>query len=210
MSFLTDLIQSLFGPKPKPVRPTPVPTPVVPPKPTPVPVLPTPVPTPDDVPARLLEAHNAIRASRGRPPLALNAMLVVAATKHAGLMAARGMMAHQLPGEPSFDRRITATGYRWSRAAENVAAGQASVPAAMAAWQKSPGHMANIVGPCSEMGGGMAVGANGVPYWSVSFASPAGQFGAEADAAPMLVTTVLGVGGQTSSIQIGPQGEDTP
>lgn len=187
MTLLQDLLRSLFGPRP--VRPTPV----VPPTSAPTPVPPTPVPPPGDVMAGLLEAHNAVRAGAGRPPLAVNPGLVEAARWHAALMASRGMMGHQLAGEPAFDARISAEGYHWSRVAENVAAGQASVAAVMAAWQGSPGHMANIVGPCTEMGGAMAVGANGLRYWSVSFASPAGAFGVSD--APTVTSTVFGADG---------------
>jgi uncharacterized protein YkwD len=209
---IRNLIASLLRPHharptPGPI-PAPTPPPVPGPEPTPPPV-PGPAPIPDNVTAGLLEAHNAIRAAHGRPPLAANGMLAGAAASHAGLMAQRRSMSHQLPGEARFDQRIAAEGYRYSRAAENVAAGQRDVAAVMQAWQGSPGHMANIVGPCTEMGGAMATDGDGTPYWSVSFASPAGQFGMSA-ARPM-ITTVMGVGGKTSSIRSEPEGgEERP
>jgi uncharacterized protein YkwD len=176
------------------------------PTPPPAPVPPQPAPSPRDVAVSLLGAHNALRTARGRPPLAYSAPLVAAAEAHARWMASRGEMSHQGRGEPSPWERITSTGYRYSRAAENVAAGQRDVAAVMAAWRNSPGHLANILGPCTEMGAAMAVGANGTPYWSVSFASPLSA-GFAIDGRMMITTTISGPDRNISGIRHALEGE---
>lgn len=180
--------------------PVPAPTPPSAPVPTP------PVPSPGDVAAGLLGAHNALRAARGRPPLVADARLTAAAMAHARWMATRGEMSHQGRGEPSPWGRITGTGYRFSRAAENVAAGQRDVAGVMAAWENSPGHMANILGPCTEMGAAMAIGADGKPYWSVSLASPLSA-GFAIDGRMMTTTTISGPNPNISGMRHALEGE---
>lgn len=126
------------------------------------------------VPAALLAAHNRERESRGYPPLRPSPRLQAAAQAHADRMAARGRMAHQGIGDGSPFERIDRTGYRWSRAGENVAWNQADVPAVVGAWMKSPGHRWNILGSYAEFGGAVARGPKGDPYWCTVFATPAG------------------------------------
>ena len=64
---------------------------------------------------------------------------------HAQDMATRGYFDHTTPEGVTFDARITAAGYAWSRAAENIAAGQRDPAAVMAAWMDSAGHRRNIL-----------------------------------------------------------------
>jgi uncharacterized protein YkwD len=169
--FLRSLWKSLGrAPAPKPApRPTPAPAP---PRPAPVPPSP-PAPAPGEVHAELLAAHNARHAAAGLHPLAASAKLQAAAQAHADLMARRGEMSHQLPGEADLGARLTAAGYSFLRAGENVARGQRTVAEVMTSWLSSPGHRANILSAHYTQGGfAVAYGADGSPYWAVDFGSP--------------------------------------
>jgi uncharacterized protein YkwD len=68
---------------------------------------------------------------------------------------------------------MRAQGYRFHRAAENIAAGQPSPAAVVAAWMGSSGHRANIV-DCrlTELGVGVAVGGSYRVYWTQDFGTP--------------------------------------
>lgn len=94
-------------------------------------------------------------------------------------MARRGILAHSGIGDGEPWDRMEEAGYRWSNAAENAAAGQDTEAEVMAAWmgERPPftGHRDNILGPCRDMGAGVATDARGTKYWCVDFASPADE-----------------------------------
>lgn len=143
------------------------------------PVAPTRVPlgeAPDEaeVVERLLSAHNAERARKRLSPLALNPELAEAARRHALDMANRRKMSHSGGDRSSPFDRMTRVGYRYGRAAENVAAGQADVESVMRDWMKSPGHRRNILGAYSEIGVARAIAADGTSYWCATFGTPMG------------------------------------
>jgi uncharacterized protein YkwD len=150
------------------------PTPMPAPPPAPVPPPPTPTPAPGDVPAELLAAHNARRAEAGLPPLVPSVKLQAAARGHADLMARRGLMEHQLPGEPDLGARLRDVGYGWTWVGENIAWNYQTVPEVMTGWMASPGHRANILaGHYTQAGFAVARGADGSFWWSVDFGAPA-------------------------------------
>ncbi len=64
---------------------------------------------------------NAERRAHGLAPVYASSQLMLSARRHNITMAARNTLSHQLPGEASFTGRISATGYRWTWAGENVA-----------------------------------------------------------------------------------------
>lgn len=80
------------------------------------------------------------------PALAWNDLLFAAAAGHAQDMAQQDYFSHTSQDGRSFSERISATGYRWSAVAENIAAGQRTVEVVMNGWLQSPGHCANIMG----------------------------------------------------------------
>lgn len=154
-NFLRALLQAILGP-PKPV-PTPTP-------PTPKPPVPT-----NDAEA-LLVSHNKERNASGVWPLSLNAKLTAAAQKHAVWMASHNRLDHSQNGV-AFSVRITAEGYRFWTAGENIAMGQNSVQSVTQSWMNSPGHRANILnGSYKDVGFGVAE-SNGRKYWCADFAS---------------------------------------
>jgi uncharacterized protein YkwD len=94
---------------------------------------------------RVVSLTNAFRQQFGLQPLTLNAKLTTAAQIHSQNMAMQDFFSHTgVDGTQPWDR-MTAAGYRWSQAAENIAAGQQTPEAVVDAWINSPGHRANIL-----------------------------------------------------------------
>jgi len=76
-----------------------------------------------------------------------NDMLFSAAAGHSLDMATRNYFAHVTPEGIDFTQRMSAAGYGWGAAGENIAAGQSTVDGVMAAWLASEGHCRNIMQP---------------------------------------------------------------
>jgi uncharacterized protein YkwD len=109
-------------------------------------------------------------------PLAWNQKLAQAAHAHSADMAAHNYFDHVSRDGRTFDQRITAAGYAWSSAAENLAAGPTTTTAAMAGWQASEGHCANLMrASVTEVGLSCVKGAPGAAYgtyWTMALARP--------------------------------------
>lgn len=186
MKWLSDLLDFLAWlltpapPAPPPTTTTPKPTTTTTtPKPPPTTTPPTtttttrPPGTPlDAVRQALLDAHNRARQTAGLAPLLHSGALNASAQGHADWMAATGNLSHTGSGGSSAGQRISATGYRWSRAGENIAKGYATVESVMADWMLSSGHRSNILGRYFNVGFGIAKRGT-VTYWAVNFATPA-------------------------------------
>lgn len=105
--------------------------------------------------ADLLASVNAYRAAGAScggegdfpaaAPLAWNAPLAQAALAHSDDMVTSNFFSHTGSNGSGAGQRATAAGYVWQSLGENIAAGQPSVAAVMAAWMASPGHCANIM-----------------------------------------------------------------
>ncbi|SDR99542.1 Uncharacterized conserved protein YkwD, contains CAP (CSP/antigen 5/PR1) domain [Paraoerskovia marina] len=91
-----------------------------------------------------LNLVNVERAAVGCPAVVSDDRLVAAAQAHADDMSAQGYFSHVSQDGRTFDERIRAAGYA-QPGAENIASGQRTVDAVMAAWMDSPGHRANIL-----------------------------------------------------------------
>lgn len=80
-----------------------------------------------------------------------------------------------------FAARITAVGFVWSTAGENIATGFATPRQVVNAWMASTGHCQNILSPAyTEVGTGVSRGrvrrfARGPATWTQDFARPLGQ-----------------------------------
>lgn len=68
----------------------------------------------------VLAQLNAERSHHGLPALRMNSQLVASAHAHNLAMARANQMSHQLPGEPYFTNRISAAGYHYRDAGENI------------------------------------------------------------------------------------------
>ena len=162
---------------PAPPRPTmsaPAPTPAAPRPNPPAPSTAAPAPS-GGVTTQVVTLTNAERAKAGCGPLTVDATLTAVAQAHSQDMATNDYFDHNSQdGRTPFDR-MTAAGYRYSTAAENIAAGQRTPQDVMTAWMNSPGHRANILNcALKEIGVGYATGSSsqyGV-YWTQDFGTP--------------------------------------
>jgi uncharacterized protein YkwD len=114
---------------------------------------------------------NSERAAQGCDPLRLDAALAAAARAHSVDMAQTGSFGHPGADGTGPAERMNAAGYDTGRGwAENIARGQATADAVMAAWMGSAEHRANIL-DCGLLatGVGAARGASGQVYWTQDF-----------------------------------------
>ena len=111
---------------------------------------------PAGIQAEVLQRVNAFRASGARcgtadypaaGALNWNTTLLQAAKLHATDMATNNYFSHTGQDGRSPDQRVLAAGYSYARMGENIAAGQTSVEAAVAAWIGSASHCQNMMTP---------------------------------------------------------------
>lgn len=108
-------------------------------------VTPTTKPDLNDFVRRVVERTNSYRSQNGCQPLTLESRLTQAAQKHAEDMANSDYFSHTgLNGSTPWDR-ITATGYTYSTAAENIFAGAGTPEEAVDGWYDSEGHRKNML-----------------------------------------------------------------
>jgi len=118
---------------------------------------------------------NLERAQRKLPPLRVNTRLVVDARLQAAQIATTGLLDHVILGGPYPTPRIRAeaAGYAWNVLGENLALGYPDAQSAVAAWMRSPGHRANILGDSySETGVVLAPDARGRLIFVQTFGAP--------------------------------------
>lgn len=160
-----------------PVKPTPAPTP----KPSPTP---TPSPGAGGMTAQEALVFALVNSARATArtcgtthypavaALAAHSALVTAARAHSQDMATRDYFSHTGLDGSSPWQRMTAAGYSYRSAGENIAAGQRTPEAVMSAWLASPGHCANIMNASfRELGVGMAQSTSSTYgiYWTQDF-----------------------------------------
>lgn len=103
---------------------------------------------------------NTARAQNGLGTLGLNGLLNNSAQTKANDMIARNYWAHNTPDGTQPWWFFTNAGYQYSNAGENLAYGFADSSSTMNGWMNSPGHKANVLGSFTEVGFGIASGAN--------------------------------------------------
>uniref|UniRef100_K3X175 SCP domain-containing protein n=1 Tax=Globisporangium ultimum (strain ATCC 200006 / CBS 805.95 / DAOM BR144) TaxID=431595 RepID=K3X175_GLOUD len=121
----------------------------------------------------MLNSINAYRNQNGLSTLKLDQRLNTASLSHSRDQANRCAMSHDgSNGSKAWDR-MAQQGYKWTNAAENVAAGQTSVQSVMTSWWNSPGHRANILNAeVKDVGFAKAVNngcGNYKTYWTQDF-----------------------------------------
>lgn len=135
--------------------------------------------------ASLLQQINAARAtartcaSDAEPATAAlvwNDRLFSAAARHSDDMARQNYFSHTGLDGRTPAQRVSAEGYSWKTVGENIAAGQQTVSAVMAAWLSSPGHCLNIMrADYTEVGVACVVAPSGSTYsryWTMELARP--------------------------------------
>jgi uncharacterized protein YkwD len=112
---------------------------------------------------------NEQRAAHGLPPLHANARLNRAAQGWTDNMIAVGQFTHGV----DFASRITAVGFDWSFAGENIATGFKTPRDAVTAWMHSLDHCRNILSPnYASVGTGVSsqpLGPYGPSTWTQDF-----------------------------------------
>ncbi|WP_415403735.1 CAP domain-containing protein [Tateyamaria sp. SN3-11] len=117
----------------------------------------------------VLAAVNAERAAQGRSALVYDARLEAAAQAHGADMAARGFFDHTGSDGSDIGARLGRVGYAYCFGAENIAMGQTSLAAVMAAWMGSRGHRKNILHRKAQAVGVARVEGN---RWVMVLAAP--------------------------------------
>jgi hypothetical protein len=118
--------------------------------------------------AVLLTLINQARAEAGLPALQLDDRLANAATNHAHIMAQKGQLSHQFPGEPDLTGRL-APQLRLDQAGENVVY-DVTVQGAHEAFMGSPMHRTNVLNGAYDSVGIGIVENGGVIYVVEDFA----------------------------------------
>jgi uncharacterized protein YkwD len=123
---------------------------------------------------QVLDLTNQHRAQLGLVALSLDTTLTDSAVWKARHMAQYGYFGHDDPAPPAARSAYTRTlqcGYSTTAGwGENIAHGQSSPSAVMAAWLGSAGHRVNIEDPSFRaLGVGVALGADGGLYWVQDF-----------------------------------------
>jgi uncharacterized protein YkwD len=130
---------------------------------------------------------NQQRTARGVPALAASDQLNRSAQAWTTTMVLTGQFTHG-PGD-AFARRISATGYAWRSAGENIAAGFPTPRLVVAAWMASTDHCRNILNPSyRDVGTGESdstVGLNGNGTWTEDFGLRLGQSAQSRNQGPM-------------------------
>lgn len=117
--------------------------------------------TTDITASNLLHETNAERGHHHENALRLNSQLTQAAQAKAADMASRDYWAHVTPDGKQPWTFITATGYRYQTAGENLAYGFSSADATMRGWMHSAEHRANILNESySQVGFGVVTAEN--------------------------------------------------
>ena len=104
-------------------------------------------PTAYELELRVFELTNIERMNRGIAPLTWSDSLAQAARLHSEDMSENGFMSHMGSDDSTPMDRMERVGFRFMRAAENVAFGQRTPEQVVEAWMNSEGHRRNILDP---------------------------------------------------------------
>jgi uncharacterized protein YkwD len=127
--------------------------------------------------AAVLCLVNQQRSSRGLPALSEDGRLDRSAQGWTATMVSSGQFTHGV----NFAARISATGFVWSFAGENIATGFPTPARVIAGWMGSEGHCRNLLDPgFSDIGIGMVPHPTGgyasePATWTQDFALPMGK-----------------------------------
>jgi uncharacterized protein YkwD len=119
---------------------------------------------------------NDQRTQRRLPRLRASQRLNRSAQGWTNTMVRSGSFSHGA----DFAARISAVGFSWSTAGENIATGFSTPAAVVGAWMASTGHCQNILSPSfADVGTGVSsqgmAGAGSAGTWTQDFALPMGQ-----------------------------------
>ena len=131
-----------------------------------------------DVESLVIDLVNIEREAHNLPPFQISQELTLAARLHSQDMGANNYFNHTSLDGRAFNERIFDAGYDYATCGENIAGGQPSPEAVVAAWMNSPGHRANILSPeYCDIGVGYAAiaGSDFHHYWTQDFGRRKGE-----------------------------------
>jgi uncharacterized protein YkwD len=134
--------------------------------------LPWPKLEPDEAAATLVEAINRERVRAGKDPLSISPQLEAAVRRQVRDMAEQRSLEPKPSDRLTLFRRVEKSGYRFAKAAQNVAKGQPTPDDLLQAWLKGKAQKNNILGEYSQIGAAYAADTDGTPYWCVLFGIP--------------------------------------
>lgn len=108
-------------------------------------------------------------------PLVWNTRLQMSAYEHSAQMAVTSLVSHISLDSRRVGDRVEASGYRYRVVAENIAAGQADVAAAIQSWLHSPPHCKQMLSPeFTEFAVACVTKRNSFykNYWTMNLARP--------------------------------------
>jgi len=124
---------------------------------------------------RILELTNEVRQKEGLKPVQLDAHLMLASQWLAYDMASKNYFDHVDSRQRTLRYRLEAFGAWFTRACENISAGQRTGDEVFQGWMNSPGHRKNILNPdVTQMGLGVAtnIASTYRTYWVMDFRKP--------------------------------------
>ena len=126
--------------------------------------------------SELLTLTNQARQNAGVGELHLSYELGQSAQTYAEDLATQNFFSHTGKDGSTLTSRLSASGYQFIAAGENIAAGQQSASSVFQGWMNSPGHRANILqSEFTEVGFGLfdATGNSDYGrYWVQNFGKP--------------------------------------
>ncbi len=132
---------------------------------------------------------NQQRRQHGLPALATSDQLNRSAQAWTSVMVLSGQFTHG-PGD-AFAKRISAAGYNWQTAGENIATGFPTPRSVVAAWMASTDHCRNILDPAfkdvgtGESNSAVGTAASGPATWTQDFGLQLGQSAPSHNQGPM-------------------------
>ena len=118
-----------------------------------------------------LDLINRARGLAGLAALGFDPLVGAAALAHTEDMVRNGFMGHPGSAGGISGNRLTAAGYAWSFAAENVAHGYGDAAGVVAGWMGSEGHRENILSQ-ARVAAVARAGPEDAAYWTAVFAAP--------------------------------------
>jgi uncharacterized YkwD family protein/spore coat assembly protein SafA len=122
---------------------------------------------------QVAQITNRYRAQNGLPAVTFDWQLARVARYKSVDMRDKGYFSHTSPTYGSPFTMIKNFGISYTRASENIAAGQRTPEEVVQAWMNSPGHRKNILDPnVTRIGVGYAKGGSYGHYWTQMFIKP--------------------------------------
>ncbi|MFJ4878018.1 CAP domain-containing protein [Streptomyces sp. NPDC088745] len=129
--------------------------------------------TPSQVATAFVRLLNRERAAAGCRPVRTQRTLTYVAQQHSAYLAKSRTLTHTDAYNRDVGERLNAAGYRWRRAAENLAVASSDAPSALREWKESPRHRRSMLTCAFRHAGVGAVRSGGRTWWTLTLAVPA-------------------------------------